>query len=128
MQRRGRDVCVIAPAPVEGRTVAECLAVLRGRTPVLLDDRFSSDLLDVIREERAEEPPCWDSIGDVLQLRPDVSLTHTEIITLRPEPVKPRFRPYPNAGQGNARYGLWNPAHPEPRVPRPPPATAPRTA
>ncbi len=61
VQRRGRDVCVIAPAPVEGRTAAQCVAVLRGRTPVLLDGRFGKDLLDLIRDERVEEPPSWDS-------------------------------------------------------------------
>ncbi len=61
VQRHGRDVCVIAPAPVEGRTVAECLAILQGRTSVLLDDKFAEDLMDVLSEERAEEPLAWDS-------------------------------------------------------------------
>jgi antitoxin (DNA-binding transcriptional repressor) of toxin-antitoxin stability system len=61
VQRHGRDVCVIAPAPVEGRTVGECLAMLQGRAFVLLDDRFARDLMDVITEERAEEPIAWDS-------------------------------------------------------------------
>ncbi len=61
VHRRGRDVCVMSPPPVDGRRASECLALLRGRTPVLLDDAFSSDLLDVLSTEPAEDRPSWDS-------------------------------------------------------------------
>lgn len=61
VHRRGRDVCVMAPPAVVGRRASECLAYLRGRSPVVLDDRFGDDLLDVLAGEPVEERPLWDS-------------------------------------------------------------------
>jgi antitoxin (DNA-binding transcriptional repressor) of toxin-antitoxin stability system len=61
VQRHGRDVCVMAPPPLAGRRGSECLALLRGRTPVFLDDGFTKDLLDVLAKEGMEERPSWDS-------------------------------------------------------------------
>ena len=51
----------MTPPPVVGRTTSECLAILRGRAPVLLDDRFGIDLEDVLATERIGEAPDWDS-------------------------------------------------------------------
>lgn len=59
VHRRGRDLCTMAPASVDGRRAAECLELLRARSPVLLDDRFGADLLDVLAEESPEERPSW---------------------------------------------------------------------
>jgi hypothetical protein len=61
VHRRGRDVCVMAPPAVAGRRASECLAHLRGRSPVLLDDQFEADLLGVLADEDVEERPAWDS-------------------------------------------------------------------
>ena len=61
VHRRGRDVCLMTQPPIDGRRASECLALLRGRTPVLLDDEFSSDLLDVLSTEPTEDRPSWDS-------------------------------------------------------------------
>ena len=61
IQRHGRDVCVMAPPPVERRRASECLRILRGRTPVYLDEGFGADLLDVISMEPVEERPGWES-------------------------------------------------------------------
>ena len=61
VHRHGRDVCVIAPPAGLGRRASECLALLRSRPPVLLDERFGSDLLEVLAEEAAEVRPSWDS-------------------------------------------------------------------
>jgi prevent-host-death family protein len=61
IHRHGRDVCFMLPAPVEGRRASECLALLRGRSPVLLDDRFGKDLLEIIGTEPSEERSAWDS-------------------------------------------------------------------
>lgn len=61
IHRRGEDVCVMAPAPVLGRRASECLAILRGRAPVLLDDRFGRDLKAVLADEPREERPSWGS-------------------------------------------------------------------
>jgi antitoxin (DNA-binding transcriptional repressor) of toxin-antitoxin stability system len=61
VQRRGRDLCTIAPAAAEGRRASECLDLLRARTPVLLDDGFGEDLLRVLAEETPEERPSWGS-------------------------------------------------------------------
>jgi antitoxin (DNA-binding transcriptional repressor) of toxin-antitoxin stability system len=61
VHRRGRDVCAIVPPPVHGRRASECLALIRARPPVLLDDRFGRDLLAVLAKERVEERPKWDS-------------------------------------------------------------------
>jgi len=61
VHRRGRDVCVMAPPPVLGRRASECLAYLRARAPVVLDDRFGQDLREVLAGEPFEERPPWDS-------------------------------------------------------------------
>src|SRR5262245_50523304 len=61
IQRRGREVCLMAPASSGGRRASVCLEILRDRPPVLLDDRFGKDLLEVLRTEPVEERPSWDS-------------------------------------------------------------------
>ena len=61
VERHGRDVCVIASPSGSRRRASECLAILRARAPVLLDDGFGADLLQVIAEESAEDRPQWDS-------------------------------------------------------------------
>jgi antitoxin (DNA-binding transcriptional repressor) of toxin-antitoxin stability system len=58
--RRGRDLCTMAPASADGRRASESLEILRTRSPVLLDDRFGADLLDILAEESPEERPSWD--------------------------------------------------------------------
>ena len=61
VQRHGRDVCVMAPPPIPGRRGSECMALLRGRFAVLLDDGFAQDLLDVLAKEGLEDRPPWAS-------------------------------------------------------------------
>ena len=61
IQRRGEDICMMAPAPVRGRLASECLKLLSARSAVSLDDKFSTDLLQVLAEECVEEKPPWDS-------------------------------------------------------------------
>lgn len=61
IHRRGRDVCVMAAPAAQGRRASECLALLQGRSAVLLDDRFAADLTAVIAGEPTEERPAWDS-------------------------------------------------------------------
>jgi antitoxin (DNA-binding transcriptional repressor) of toxin-antitoxin stability system len=61
VRRHGRDVCVIAPPTVLGRRASECLALLRSREAVLLDDRFGEDMHDILAEEPVEERPPWGS-------------------------------------------------------------------
>ena len=62
IQRRGQDICMMAPAPVRGRLASECLQLLRARSVVLLDEKFSTDLLQILAEECVEEKPSsWDS-------------------------------------------------------------------
>jgi antitoxin (DNA-binding transcriptional repressor) of toxin-antitoxin stability system len=61
VHRRGRNVCVMAPPPAHGRRASECLALLRARAPVLLDDDFGNDLLEVLAGESLEDRPSWDS-------------------------------------------------------------------
>lgn len=51
----------MAPPSLVGRRASECLAYLRGRSPVVLDDRFGDDLLDVLAREPVEERPSWGS-------------------------------------------------------------------
>ena len=60
IHRHGKEICLMSPPPVDGRPGSACLEILRGRTPVLLDDEFGRDLLDVI----ATEPPPGDSPWD----------------------------------------------------------------
>jgi prevent-host-death family protein len=61
VHRRGKDVCVISPPPVRGRRASECLEILRGRAPVLLDRGFGEDLLGWLGQEPAEGGPSWGS-------------------------------------------------------------------
>jgi antitoxin (DNA-binding transcriptional repressor) of toxin-antitoxin stability system len=61
VHRRGRNVCVMASPSGHGRRASECLAILRARSPILLDDDFGADLLDVVAGEPVEERPSWDS-------------------------------------------------------------------
>jgi hypothetical protein len=51
----------MTPPQVEGRTGSECLALLRGRARVELDDRFGRDLAEIVVTEPAEDRPPWDS-------------------------------------------------------------------
>ena len=60
IERRDKLVCLVAPPPTTARRVSECLVLLRGRTPVLLDDRFGVDLQDIITHEPQDRRP-WDS-------------------------------------------------------------------
>lgn len=61
VHRHGRELCTIAPASAHGRRASECLALLLGRSPVLLDEGFGEDLLEVLAEELPEERPAWGS-------------------------------------------------------------------
>jgi antitoxin (DNA-binding transcriptional repressor) of toxin-antitoxin stability system len=61
IRRHGRDVGVLAPPETGDRKASECLALLRARGRVLLDDRFGRDLMEVVSGEPAEERPPWDS-------------------------------------------------------------------
>ena len=61
VERRGRDVCVMGPPAVLRRNASECLAVLRARAGVTLDDRFSADLAAIVESEPVEGAPSWDS-------------------------------------------------------------------
>ncbi len=61
VHRRGRNVCVMAPPPSHGRRASECLVLLRARAPVLLDDDFGTDLLEVLAGEGLEDRPSWHS-------------------------------------------------------------------
>ena len=61
VQRRGRDICLMTRPSAAGRRASECLALLRARSPVLLDDRFGRDILNIILEEPVVEPMSWDS-------------------------------------------------------------------
>src|SRR5262245_7498439 len=60
VRRRGRDVCLMTSPPIAARKASECLAILRGRTPVTLDDGFGRDLMAVLAGEPIEERP-WGS-------------------------------------------------------------------
>ncbi len=61
VRRRGRDVCLMSPPESDARTGSECLALLRGRARVELDDRFARDLTEIVTTEPAEERPPWAS-------------------------------------------------------------------
>jgi antitoxin (DNA-binding transcriptional repressor) of toxin-antitoxin stability system len=61
VHRHGRDVCLMGPPTVGGRRASECLELLRARSPVLLDEGFSADLLKVVAEESTDERPSWES-------------------------------------------------------------------
>jgi len=59
--RRNRNVCVIEPPLVQARKASESLKLLRGRAPVVLDDKFSKDLKSILAKEVPEERPSWGS-------------------------------------------------------------------
>ncbi|MBA3258607.1 MAG: hypothetical protein H0T68_03960 [Gemmatimonadales bacterium] len=61
IHRRGHDICAMAPPVVAGRRASECLALLGGRTPVVLNGGFGDDLLSILAEEPPEERPLWGS-------------------------------------------------------------------
>lgn len=61
VHRRGRDVCVMSAPTTDNRRATECLAILKSRSPVLLDDGFTDDLIEVLTGELDEERPLWDS-------------------------------------------------------------------
>ncbi|MGH7561561.1 MAG: type II toxin-antitoxin system Phd/YefM family antitoxin [Gemmatimonadales bacterium] len=61
IHRRGHDICVMAPPGLAGRRASECLALLRGRTPVVLKGGLEADLLSILADEPAEERPGWGS-------------------------------------------------------------------
>src|SRR5687767_3962537 len=61
IHRHGQDVCLLGPPPTESRRASACVALLRARTRVQLDDRFGRDLLLVLASEVTEERPPWDS-------------------------------------------------------------------
>ena len=61
VRRHGRDVCVLAPPEIDVRRASECLALLRSRGRVELDDRFGRDLMAVIASEPVEKRPRWGS-------------------------------------------------------------------
>ena len=60
IERHGKRICLIAPPPTSGRLASDCLALLQGRAPVVLDDRFGADLEAVIAGEPRDGRP-WDS-------------------------------------------------------------------
>ena len=60
IHRRGKDVCLMSPPPLRGRTATQCLDILKGRLPVQLDGGFGKDLLDIIASESVEAS-AWDS-------------------------------------------------------------------
>lgn len=53
IERHGKRVCVVGPAPTTARTASECLSLLQERDAGLLDDRFGEDLLAIIAGEPA---------------------------------------------------------------------------
>ena len=61
VHRRGNDICVMAPPAIAPRRASECIALLRNRSPVVLDGRFGNDLRDILASEAVEEPASWDS-------------------------------------------------------------------
>ena len=61
VRRRGQDVCLMSPPESDRRTASECLTLLRGRARVELDDRFGSDLTEILAAEPSEDGASWDS-------------------------------------------------------------------
>lgn len=59
--RHGREVGTIAPLVSQGRRASACLQILSGRPPVLLDESFGDDLLDILAGEPPEDRPAWAS-------------------------------------------------------------------
>ena len=60
VRRRGEDICVMAAPPTTGRRASECLRLLRGRPPVVLDGDFGDDLLEILAGEPLEHRQPWD--------------------------------------------------------------------
>jgi hypothetical protein len=46
--------------PIWARKASECLSILKSRSPVTLDDRFSTDLMGMLAGEGIEDRP-WGS-------------------------------------------------------------------
>lgn len=61
VRRRGRDVCLMSSPENDRRTGSECLALLRGRARIELDDRFGSDLAEVLATGPSEDRSSWDA-------------------------------------------------------------------
>lgn len=61
VRRRGRDVCLMSSPENDRRTGSECLALLRGRGRIELDDRFGSDLAEIVSTEPTGDRTSWDS-------------------------------------------------------------------
>lgn len=60
IHRRGRDICLMTSPRTTARKASECVRILRGRAPAVLDDGFASDLLDILAREPIERRP-WGS-------------------------------------------------------------------
>ena len=60
VRRRGEDICVMAAPSTTGRRASECLRLLRGRPPVVLDGDFGDDLLEILAGEPLEHRQPWD--------------------------------------------------------------------
>ena len=59
IHRRGREICQMVPVVTASRAASECLSILRSRPPVVLDDLFGRDLMEVLSGEKIEGRP-WD--------------------------------------------------------------------
>lgn len=51
----------MSPPESDPRRGSECLALLRGRARVELDDRFGKDLTEIVTMEPSEDRPSWGS-------------------------------------------------------------------
>ena len=61
--RHGREVCVIAPPPLElrRRKISEILASMKGKPEVTLDDKFGEDMKAIVSRRRPRRKrPQWD--------------------------------------------------------------------
>jgi len=61
VRRHGADVALLGPPYTTARPASECLALLRGRDAVHLDDEFGRDLRAVVGGEPTDVRPAWDS-------------------------------------------------------------------
>src|SRR5437667_2449361 len=61
VHRHGRDVCVMVPPEPQGRSISGCVALLRSRGRVELDDLFGRDLTDIVETEESEDARPWAS-------------------------------------------------------------------
>jgi hypothetical protein len=55
VRRRGRDVCLMSSPESDQRTGSECLALLRGRARIELDDQFGNDLAEIVTTEPVDD-------------------------------------------------------------------------